>query len=41
MRGGGGKLSFGGLREFKSGVGKRGNAREGVAVLMNERGWIY
>ena len=30
-------MSFGGVRGFKSGVGRRGNAKEGVAVLMNER----
>ena len=35
-----GELSFGGVRGFKSGVGRRGNAREGVAVLMNERVWM-
>ena len=36
-----GKLSFGGVRGFTSGVGRRGNMREGVAVLMNERVWMY
>ena len=35
-----GELSFGGVRGFKSGVGRRVNAREGIAVLMNERVWM-
>ena len=33
-------MSFGGVRGFKSEVRRRGYAREGVAVLMNERVWI-
>ena len=35
-----GELGFGGVRGFKSGVGRTGNAREGVSVLMNERVWL-
>ena len=34
-----GELSFGGVRCFKSGVGRR-TARERVAVLMNECVWL-
>ena len=33
-------MSFGSVRGFKSGVGRKRNAREGVAVLMNERVWM-
>ena len=35
-----GEMSFGGVRGDKSGLGRRGNLREGVAVLMNERIWM-
>ena len=33
-------MTFGGVRGFKSGMGRRGNEREGVAVLMNECAWM-
>ena len=33
-------MSFGGVRGCKSDVGRRGNAREGVAVVVNERVWM-
>ena len=33
-------MSFEEIRGLKSGVGRRGNAREGAAVLMNERLWM-
>ena len=33
-------MSFWGVRGLKYGVERRGNAREGVAVLMNERVWM-
>ena len=35
-----GELSFVDVSGFKSGVGRSGNSREGVAVLMNERVWM-
>ena len=35
-----GEFNFGGVRGFKTGVGRRGNAREGVEILMNERVWM-
>ena len=34
------ELSFGGVRGFKSEVGRKGNMREGVAILLNECVWI-
>ena len=35
-----GEMSFRGVRGVKSVVGRRENAREGVAVLMNEHIWM-